>query len=201
MIFMKYFFKKHSKKIKISISIGLSILFFYFLYRLYELGILTNSDKLYDYIGAFTYLAPLIFIILKVLIGFVPFIPTTIFIVIGFALFGQKFGLFLNYITGLMTAVLNYTLTRIYGKRFLNLFLPKKSLKKYQSATRQSTKRFKKVLFLTSAMPFAPDNALSMVAGFKKLSFKDYIKTMSLAKLIEIVIIAYLMYHLKLFLA
>lgn len=198
---MKYFFKKHSKKIKISISIGLSILFLYFLYRLYELGILTNQDKLYDYIGAFTYLAPLIFIILKVLIGFVPFIPTTIFIVIGFALFGQKFGLFLNYITGLMTAVLNYTLTRIYGKRFLNLFLPKKSLKKYQSATRQSTKRFKKVLFLTSAMPFAPDNALSMVAGFKKLRFKDYIKTMSLAKLIEIVIIAYLMYHLKLFLA
>ena len=198
---MKYFLKKHSKKIKISISIGLSILFLYFLYRLYELGILTNQDKLYDYIGAFTYLAPLIFIILKVLIGFVPFIPTTIFIVIGFALFGQKFGLFLNYITGLMTAVLNYTLTRIYGKRFLNLFLPKKSLKKYQSATRQSTKRFKKVLFLTSAMPFAPDNALSMVAGFKKLSFKDYIKTMSLAKLIEIVIIAYLMYHLKLFLA
>lgn len=198
---MKYFLKKHSKKIKISISIGLSILFFYFLYRLYELGILTDSDKLYDYIGAFSYLAPLIFIILKVLIGFVPFIPTTIFIVIGFALFGQKFGLFLNYITGLMTAVLNYTLTRIYGKRFLNLFLPKKSLKKYESATRQSTKRFKKVLFLTSAMPFAPDNALSMVAGFKKLSFKDYIKTMSLAKLIEIVIIAYLMYHLKLFLA
>lgn len=198
---MKYFLKKHSKKIKISISIGLSILFFYFLYRLYELGILTDSDKLYDYIGAFSYLAPLIFIILKVLIGFVPFIPTTIFIVIGFALFGQRFGLFLNYITGLMTAVLNYTLTRIYGKRFLNLFLPKKSLKKYQSATRQSTKRFKKVLFLTSAMPFAPDNALSMVAGFKKLSFRDYIKTMSLAKLIEIVIIAYLMYHLKLFLA
>lgn len=198
---MKYFFKKHSKKIKICISLGLSFLFLYFLYRLYELGILTNQDKLYDYIGAFTYLAPLIFIILKVLIGFVPFIPTTIFIVIGFALFGQKFGLFLNYITGLMTAVLNYTLTRIYGKRFLNLFLPKKSLKKYQSATRQSTKRFKKVLFLTSAMPFAPDNALSMVAGFKKLRFKDYIKTMSVAKLIEIVIIAYLMYHLKLFLA
>lgn len=198
---MKYFLKKHSKKIKISISIGLSILFFYFLYRLYELGILTDSDKLYDYIGAFSYLAPLIFIILKVLIGFVPFIPTTIFIVIGFALFGQRFGLFLNYITGLMTAVLNYTLTRIYGKRFLNLFLPKKSLKKYESATRQSTKRFKKVLFLTSAMPFAPDNALSMVAGFKKLRFKDYIKTMSVAKLIEIVIIAYLMYHLKLFLA
>ena len=198
---MKYFLKKHSKKIKISISIGISILFFYFLYRLYELGILTNSDKLYDYIGAFSYLAPLIFIILKVLIGFVPFIPTTIFIVIGFALFGQKFGLFLNYITGLMTAVLNYTLTRIYGKRFLNFFLPKKSIKKYESATRQSTKRFKKVLFLTSAMPFAPDNALSMVAGFKKLNFKDYIKTMSLAKLIEIVIIAYLMYHLKLFLA
>ena len=201
MIFMKYFFKKHSKKIKICISLGLSFLFLYFLYRLYELGILTNQDKLYDYIGAFTYLAPLIFIILKVLIGFVPFIPTTIFIVIGFALFGQKFGLFLNYITGLMTAVLNYTLTRIYGKRFLNLFLPKKSLKKYESATRQSTKRFKKVLFLTSAMPFAPDNALSMVAGFKKLRFKDYIKTMSVAKLIEIVIIAYLMYHLKLFLA
>lgn len=201
MIFMKYFFKKHSKKIKICLSLGLSFLFLYFLYRLYELGILTNQDKLYDYIGAFTYLAPLIFIILKVLIGFVPFIPTTIFIVIGFALFGQKFGLFLNYITGLMTAVLNYTLTRIYGKRFLNLFLPKKSLKKYESATRQSTKRFKKVLFLTSAMPFAPDNALSMVAGFKKLRFKDYIKTMSVAKLIEIVIIAYLMYHLKLFLA
>lgn len=198
---MKYFFKKHRKKIKICLSLGLSFLFLYFLYRLYELGILTNQDKLYDYIGAFTYLAPLIFIILKVLIGFVPFIPTTIFIVIGFALFGQKLGLFLNYITGLMTAVLNYTLTRIYGKRFLNLFLPKKSLKKYESATRQSTKRFKKVLFLTSAMPFAPDNALSMVAGFKKLRFKDYIKTMSVAKLIEIVIIAYLMYHLKLFLA
>ena len=198
---MKYFLKKHSKKIKISISIGLSILFFYFLYRLYELGILTNSDKLYDYIGAFSYLAPLIFIILKVLIGFVPFIPTTIFIVIGFALFGQKFGLFLNYITGLMTAVLNYTLTRIYGKRFLNFFLPKKSIKKYESATRQSTKRFKKVLFLTSAMPFAPDNALSMVAGFKKLSFKEYIKIMTVAKFIEILIIAYLMYHLKLFLA
>ncbi|MBS5988726.1 TVP38/TMEM64 family protein [Anaerococcus hydrogenalis] len=197
---MKYFLKKHSKKIKISISIGLSILFFYFLYRLYELGILTNSDKLYDYIGAFSYFAPLIFIILKVLIGFVPFIPTTIFIVIGFALFGQKFGLFLNYITGLMTAVLNYTLTRIYGKRFFNFFLPKKSIKKYESATRQSTKRFKKVLFLTSAMPFAPDNALSMVAGFKKLRFKEYIKIMTVAKFIEILIIAYLMYHLKLFL-
>ncbi|WP_244261731.1 VTT domain-containing protein [Anaerococcus vaginalis] len=77
----------------------------------------------------------------------------------------------------------------------------KKSLKKYESATRQSTKRFKKVLFLTSAMPFAPDNALSMVAGFKKLKFEDYLKIMFVAKFIEIVIIAYLMYHLKLFLA
>lgn len=115
---MKYFLKKYSKEIKILISLGLSILFLSFLYKLYKLGILTNSKKLYDYIGAFTYLAPLIFIILKVMIGFVPFIPTTIFIVIGFALFGQKFGLFLNYITGLMAAVINYTLTRIYGKDF-----------------------------------------------------------------------------------
>ncbi|WP_244264279.1 hypothetical protein [Anaerococcus senegalensis] len=123
---MKYFLKKYSKEIKILISLGLSILFLSFLYKLYKLGILTNSKKLYDYIGAFTYLDPLIFIILKVMIGFVPFIPTTIFIVIGFALFGQKFGLFLNYITGLMAAVINYTLTRIYGKRFLNIFIPKR---------------------------------------------------------------------------
>lgn len=48
-------------------------------------------------------------------------------------------------------------------------------------------------------MPFAPDNALSMVAGFKKLKFEDYLKIMFVAKFIEIVIIAYLMYHLKLF--
>ncbi|EEU13376.1 TVP38/TMEM64 family protein [Anaerococcus vaginalis] len=144
---MKYFLKKHSKEIKIFISLGLSILFLTFLYRLYKLGILTNSDKLYDYIGAFTYLAPLIFIILKVLIGFVPFIPTTIFIVIGFALFGQKFGLFLNYITGLMTAVLNYTLTRIYGKRFLNFFLPKKALKNTKVRQDKAQKDLKKFYF------------------------------------------------------
>lgn len=198
---MKYFLKKYSKKIKILISIGLSILFLSFLYKLYKLGILTDSDKLYDYIGAFTYLAPLIFIILKVMIGFVPFIPTTIFIIIGFALFGQKFGLFLNYITGLMTAVINYTLTRIYRKRFLNIFIPKKNLKKFESAKRQSIKKFKKILFITSATPFAPDNALSMVAGFKKIRFKEYIKIMVVAKFLEILIIAYFMYHLKLFLA
>lgn len=198
---MKYFFKKHIKKFKIFTSLGLSILFLSFLYKLYKLGILTNSEKLYDYIGAFTYLAPLIFIIMKVMIGFVPFIPTTIFIIIGFALFGQKFGLFLNYITGLMTAVINYTLTRIYGKRFLNIFIPKKNLKKFESAKRQSSKRFKKILFITSATPFAPDNALSMVAGFKKIRFNDYIKIMLVSKFIEILIIAYLMYHLKVFLA
>ena len=197
---MKSFIKKHNKEIKVGISIILSILFLTFLYKLYKLGILTDSNKLYDYIGAFTYLAPFVFIIIKVLIGFVPFIPTTIFIVIGFALFGQKFGLFLNYITGLMTAVFDYTLTRIYGKRFLNKFISKKQIKKYESITRQSTKKFKRLLFVTSAMPFAPDNALSMIAGFRKLDLKQYLTVMIIAKFIEIVIIAYLMYHLKIFL-
>lgn len=194
---MKEFYNKHKKEIKFILSLVLSLLVFYGLYKLYRLGILTNEEKLYDYIGNFAFLAPFVFIILKILVGLLPFIPNTLIVLIGFGLFGPLWGLVLNYLSSLMTAVLNFSLTRIYGTRVLRRFLSKGNLKKYEKMKYQSKNRFKKVLFLTCIIPFAPDNALSLIGGLRDIDFKKYFKIILLGKFVEIIILFFIIYRIR----
>lgn len=194
---MENFFKKHKKQIRLILVFTISLFFIYIFYKLYKLGILTNRKKLFDYLGDFSYLAPFVFIILKVGIGFIPFIPNTVFIFIGFALFGQIPGLILNYLSSLMTDIINFSLTRIYGKRALNRFLSKKNYKKYEKLSKKSKKNFRNLLFLTCLIPFGPDNGLAFLTGLRKIDFKDYLKIISLGKLIEIIIIAFFVYNIR----
>lgn len=193
---MKLFVKNYKKKIKLGLSFIFSLIFVIGLYKLYKLGILTNEEKLYTYIGNFAYLAPFVFILLKILVGILPFIPNTLIVLIGFGLFGPTWGLILNYISSLMTGVLNFSLTRIYGKRFLKKFLSKKNVKKYEKFKYQSKNRFKKVLFISCLVPFLPDNALSLIGGLRDIEFKEYFKIVLLGKLIEIIILSLIIYRL-----
>ncbi|MDY3005602.1 TVP38/TMEM64 family protein [Anaerococcus sp. AGMB00486] len=193
---MKTFFKKYKRKIKFILSLIISLIILFGLYKLYKLGILTNEEKLYTYIGNFAILAPFVFIILKILVGLLPFIPNTLIVLIGFALFGPLWGLFLNYISSLITGVLNFSITRIYGERVLKKFLSKKNLKKYKRIRYQSKNRFKKILLISCIIPFAPDNALSLIGGLKDINFKDYFKVILLGKFIEIILLSIIIYKL-----
>ena len=160
------------------------------------MGILTDKKKLINFLGKWKYLAPFIFMFLKILVALVPFIPNSFFILIGFLLFGQIGGIFLNYLSSMATAYLNFFLTKKLGRRFVDNLSSGKSFNKYSKLISQTQKKFNKILFIFCAVPFLADNTICLLAGLTKIDFKKYLKTVALGKLIEIFLLAYISKYL-----
>jgi uncharacterized membrane protein YdjX (TVP38/TMEM64 family) len=194
---IKNFFKKNKNILKYVLKFLSMLVFLYIFYKLYKKGVLTDGDKMEAYLGKRAYLAPLIFIILKLVISFVPFIPNTIFIIVGYGVFGRSMGFLLNYIASLIAAIINFLIVKINGSKVINKVFAEDKIKKYYSKVNLSQKKFNKFLLLVNIIPFAPSNFFGMVAALTSITFRKYLEISMIGKVFEVGIIGFAMKYLN----
>jgi uncharacterized membrane protein YdjX (TVP38/TMEM64 family) len=72
-------------------------------------------------------------------------------------------------------------LARHYGRRFIALIFPEKTMAKYQHYL-DGGKKFDRLFTVAILMPVAPDDLLCMLAGLTKMSFKKFATIIVLCK-------------------
>lgn len=186
---LKRFLKRNKHKFKYILSLLSFVFFIFVLYKFYKMGILTNEKALSEFLGDWSFLAPIIFIIIRIIVSFVPFLPNMIFIVVGFAMFGGTRGIIYNYIASSLAAIANFFMVKIFGTKVLTGTFSEEKIKKYRKQVNTSQKKFNRFLFIVSSVPLAPSNFFGMVAALTSITTKKYIEITLASKFPETLII------------
>lgn len=184
------FIKRNRKKFRYIVSAFTFVLLIYVLYKFYKMGILTDQEALSEFLGDWAFLAPIVFILLRIIVSFVPFLPNMIFIVVGFAMFGGWRGTIYNYIASSLAAMANFFMVKIFGTRVLTGTFSEDKIKKYKKQINQSQKKFNRFLFIVSSVPLAPSNFFGMIAALTSITSKKFIEITLASKIPETLIIA-----------
>lgn len=147
----------------------------------FRLGYFSNPAKLQTIILRAGLWAPLLFILLQIVQVIFPVIPGGLSTVAAVAMFGVGWGFVYNYIGIGIGSMLSFMLARHYGRRFIALIFPEKTMAKYQHYL-DGGKKFDRLFTVAILMPVAPDDLLCMLAGLTKMSFKKFATIIVLCK-------------------
>lgn len=171
------------RKIITIISIICVILIFK---RAYDKKILKDPSKLRVILGDFSFLTIPIFIILKTIITFIPFIPNTLMTFSGFILWSHFIGFIINYFSYIFSAIVTFLITKKFGNKFIKKILPEKIFYKYSYVLNKSQKKFDTLFFIINCIPFAPDNIFIMLSGITNIKKKKFINMILISKFINL---------------
>lgn len=152
--------------IGMAFSVALTVYFF-------SIGLFDDLTALQSLVGDKKILGPILFILIQILQVVVPVIPGGISTAAGVLLFGPLAGFFYNYFGIVIGSVIIFLLGRQYGKPFVLSLISEKTYDKYiQWFDNQG--RFNKLFALAIFFPFAPDDALCLMAGLTNMSLKTF---------------------------
>lgn len=157
---------------------------------LYKLGIFNDKNVLKDVIHHYKYWGPFIFIVIQIFQIVFPVIPGGITTVFGFLIFGPVNGFIYNYIGILIGSYLLFILVRIYGKRFILLFIDEKTFNRYER--KLETPGYEKLFIFSMASPISPADIMVMITGLTNMSVKRFMTIMILTKPFSIIGYSYL---------
>lgn len=147
-----------------------------------QLGVFGNIDTLRAYIDRAGMLAPLAFLMLHLLQILVPFIPGGILLTAGVIVFGPWQGLLYNYIGIIIGSGISFALARKYGRDFVRGKVNPAVWHKYMRWL-DNQKLFARMFALLILLPFAPDDALCMLAGLSGMTWQRFLLIIMVFKL------------------
>ncbi len=159
---------------------GIIVLATLFIYG-YNSGYLTSIEELQKLMKEYGVIAPLIFILSQVVQVVFPIVPGGLGCLAGVFLFGPYWGFLYNYIGIVIGSLIVFGISRLYGKRLLFLFFPKRTIAKYMKWTREGN-RFTKLFALAIFFPVAPDDLLCYIAGTTKMKWREFTLIIVLGK-------------------
>jgi uncharacterized membrane protein YdjX (TVP38/TMEM64 family) len=136
------------------------------------LSTFTNPDEAKRLIGEFGPLGPLVFMALQVLQVFIAPIPGQVTGLVGGYLFGPWLGLLYALIGATIGFTLIFLLVRRLGRPFVERFVDKKTLEKFDYIA--GTKGVF-VLFLVFLLPAFPDDLICYIAGLTKIPIRTLV--------------------------
>lgn len=170
-----------SRKIINAISIvGILITIVVTIYFI-KLGVFKDINALRGLVGDSVILGPIIFILIQIIQVVIPIIPGGISCAAGVLIFGPFAGFVYNYIGIAIGSVIIFLLGRNYGKPFILSLVSDKTYEKYVGWL-DNERRFERLFTLAILFPFAPDDALCLMAGLTKISVKKFTLIIILAK-------------------
>jgi uncharacterized membrane protein YdjX (TVP38/TMEM64 family) len=132
------------------------------------LGAYLSAERLRGSIDTTTYWAPVAFMLVYI-VGVCLFVPATVLIALGVAVFGISGGFVYSWLASLVGSSLSFYIGRYLGRDFAARIIGQR-LKKYDEAI--ETYGFSTVLYLRLAcLPFAP---LNFGMGLTKVRFRDF---------------------------
>lgn len=159
-----------------------------------HLGVFKDFSQLQLTLGKSAIYAPLVFILIQILQVIVPIVPGGISLGAGVLIFGPVWGFVYNYVGICIGSMVNFLLARHYGKPLIQSLISEKTYDKYIGYI-DNQKRFDKLFALAIFFPVAPDDALCLIAGLTKMSFKKFALIVWLAKPFSISIYSFLLIY------
>lgn len=92
----------------------------------YQLGILNDSNALKDFVQRHQFWGPLIFVLVQIFQVVFPVIPGGVTTIAGSLIFGPWLGFLYNYLGIIIGSIILFLLVRIYGRKFILLFVNEK---------------------------------------------------------------------------
>lgn len=148
----------------------------------WRLGVFHDLETLRAYIDRAGLFAPLAFGLLHLLQILVPFIPGGIILVAGVVIFGPWQGLLYNYIGIIAGSTVSFALARKYGRAFVHRQISPAVWHKYMRWL-DNEKIFRRMFMVMILLPFAPDDALCMLAGISRMAWPEFLLIIMLLKL------------------
>lgn len=174
---------KKSNKTRISYLIALIILLFLVIicFKAWKIGIFHDLTTLRTYVEGMGWAAPLLLIFLHLLQILVPFIPGGVVLTAVVIIFGAKNGFIINFVGIILGSIISFGLARYFGSDFVRRRISTENWQKYFRWL-DNEKIFRRMFFLLILLPFAPDDALCMLAGIAKITPRDFIILLILGK-------------------
>lgn len=157
-------------------------------------GVFKDFNQLQLTLGKASIYAPFVFIFIQILQVVVPIVPGGISLGAGVLIFGPFWGFVYNYVGICIGSMVNFLLARHYGKPLIQSLISEKTFNKYIGYI-DNQKRFDKLFTLAIFLPVAPDDALCLIAGLTKMSFKKFALIILLAKPFSISIYSFLLVY------
>lgn len=180
------FFQRLIQFLGILALIGTLVLVIWF----YRLGILNDSNALKDFVQHHQFWGPLIFVLVQIFQVVFPVIPGGVTTVAGFLIFGPWLGFIYNYFGIIGGSIILFLLVRVYGKKFILLFVNEKTFYKYEA--KLETQGFETFFILCMLSPISPADILVMITGLTRISLRRFILIIMLAKPISIISYSYI---------
>lgn len=144
-------------------------------------GLLTDRDKLEMLVKKSGIWGPAFFVLIQMVQVVIPIIPGGITCGAGVVIFGPWYGLLYNYIGITAGSLINFYLARRYGKCFVKYFVKDETYDKYIGWLDKG-KKFDTFFALAIFFPCAPDDALCLIAGLTKMTWKRFTAIILLGK-------------------
>ncbi len=177
--------------LNVAVVVTLIIILLLCLYG-WQLGIFRDLDTLRAYIDKAGFWAPLAFILLHFLQIIIPFIPGGVVQTAGVIIFGPWRGFFLNYLGIAIGSTVSFALARHYGQSFVRDKVSPEVWHKYFRWL-DNGKTFPRLFGIAILLPFAPDDALCMLAGISNISWAQFLFCVLLCKIPVLLIYSFTM--------
>lgn len=178
---MNKFKQKHLKLENLAAVFLLAVLLFACLWA-WRVGIFRDLDTLRTFVYDVGWAAPLIPIALHLLQILVPFIPGGVVLTAVVVIFGPWQGFAINFVGVILGSTLSFALARHFGRDFVRRRIKPAIWQKYFRWL-DNAKLFRRAFLLLILLPFAPDDALCMLAGIAQITTRDFLLILIFAKI------------------
>ncbi|WP_422802957.1 TVP38/TMEM64 family protein [Streptococcus sp. FT1-106] len=161
-----------------------------FVIWLYRQGILNDSNELKSLVKHYRFWGPLIFILIQIIQVVFPVIPGGVTTVAGFLIFGPVLGFIYNYIGILVGSGILFQLVRIFGRKFILLFVSEETFYRYEA--KLETPGYERFFIFCMASPISPADVMVMITGLTQMSFRKFMIINIIAKPLSIIGYSYL---------
>lgn len=157
---------------------------------LYQLGIMNDSNSLKDFVHKYKFWGPFVFILIQIFQVVFPIIPGGVTTVAGQLIFGPWLGFIYNYIGISLGSIILFWLVKVYGKKFILLFVKEKTFYDYEK--RLETPGFERFFIICMISPISPADIMVMIMGLSNMTLKRLTAIILITKPISIIGYSYL---------
>ena len=124
--------------------------------------------------------------LLIILESILPVLPLSVFITLNVASYGDLLGILISWSATIIGCSLSFFLFRKVFSKKLYKFIKNKDMKKLDSIMKQISKINFSNLTILIAIPFSPAFLINIAAGLSKISYKKFLSSLVIGKLIMV---------------
>lgn len=148
-------------------------------------GYFDSVETLSTFLAGFGVLAPLAFVIIRILLVIAPVFPVPLFVVAAAMIFGPVHGFIYVYVGNIIGCIIGYWLGKNYGPAFVKGLISEKAYNKCVERI-AGQKNYNIFYAIIISIPLFPDDIFVYFSGLGKQDFKTFIASVILFKPIVI---------------